>query len=158
MRENLFSIEIVILKSRDCLGRTVVHHAAQKGHIEVLKYLICHGGNPNLRDRLNKMPLHLSIVCRGTGQLSLYLAEIMKSKDRDKNTPLHLVCRYLSDDEAQKAIDFFCDVNERNKKGETALHIAVQEGLSTMVECLLEKGADVKAKTRLKKNASYGGD
>ena len=57
------------------------------------------------------------------------------------NTPLICACQYGFDQVAGILIEAECNVNAVNEKGCTALHHAAIEGLSEVVQRLLQKGA-----------------
>ncbi|KAL7302033.1 hypothetical protein TKK_0005266 [Trichogramma kaykai] len=113
------------------------------------------------QDRLGNAPLHLAIL-----HSKRKLAELLLKSDADPNlaneeglTPLHLVCRRHrhryddSEDQYVSLIESFFKIvdqkqktlklDARDKKGRTALQLAVASLLPTAVEALLKIGADV---------------
>ncbi|MDJ0651813.1 MAG: ankyrin repeat domain-containing protein [Simkaniaceae bacterium] len=75
------------------------------------------------------------------------------SRDKDKNTPLHLACCSKKGGNKKNTVDFLIsngvDVNATNKAGETPLVIAVSNGNYEATELLLKtKGINVNQTTR----------
>ncbi|KAI5805997.1 ankyrin repeat-containing domain protein [Pyronema omphalodes] len=106
--------------------KSVIHTICARGdaYIEILKVCLEHGGDPNLRSRLGRTPLH---IC----------AEA-------KQVPSYKLARAL--------LDTGVNVNATDGKGCTALHIAASIKKAThpfqelLIMTLLERGADTKLK------------
>ena len=69
-------------------------------------------------------------------------------------TPIRFACTHgnleavkLLFDHAEKTQEIYDMLENRNKKGETALHAAVKDGYHDIVKMCLEKGAKVRART-----------
>jgi ankyrin repeat protein len=108
-------------------SKSVMHAICARGdaYVELLKVCLEYGGDPNLKSRLGRTPLH---VCAEGKQVS-------------------------SDKLATALLDAGADINALDDKGCTALHIAASVKKCThasqdlFVLTLLEKGADTKLKT-----------
>jgi ankyrin repeat protein len=80
----------------------------------------------------------------------------INSYDKDGTTPLmaFVIHTRASEDEAstirilKRLLEAGSDTDRRNRKGETALHIAVKLGRKTATTVLLKEGANVHARTR----------
>ena len=60
------------------------------------------------------------------------------------DTPLHVACKLKNTAAVQLLGEKErCDLNTYDKKGDTALHIAIQMGKSKMLEILVKNGADI---------------
>jgi ankyrin repeat protein len=110
-------------------GTTPLMRAARAGDAEVMKMLLAKGADPKLttKDASNAL-----MFAAGVGY-------------RDKNT------RGSESDalEALKvSIGAGLDLNQANSKGETALHGAALRGADTIVQFLVDNGADVNAKMK----------
>ena len=87
--------QILLGASPDCtdmMGRSALHIATSRGHIEVVKLLLESGADPNRRDRLYNTPLHLAACIHNFAIISLLLkagADVRQLDVRGKN-PLQL--------------------------------------------------------------------
>lgn len=83
--------KIIYVKQND--GHTPVHSAAFYGHLEIVKFFICKGCNPNTASERGRTLLH---ACAQKGHLNIvkYLIEEKKCDpqipDKDNVTPLHM--------------------------------------------------------------------
>jgi ankyrin repeat protein len=95
--------------------------AASKGDVEVARFLLAHGSNPNARDEAGVTPL-----LRAAEGDFIEIAKLLLSHGAD--------------------VDASCDeyqwTNGRWPKGETALMLAAQHGYQDMIELLLQHGAN----------------
>jgi cytohesin len=110
-------------------GTTPLMRAARAGDAEAMKLLLAKGADPKLTTKDGSNAL---MFAAGVGY-------------RDKNTR-------GSESEAlaalKVAIEAGLDLKQANSKGETALHGAADRGADTIVQYLVEHGADINAKTR----------
>ena len=103
---------------KDALGRTPLGIAAEKGHTEVVTFLIENGAEVNITDTNGNTPL--IFVVHKTGDLGI----------------------------TQRLLEQGAIVNAQNRTGETALMYAAWRGHSRIVQLLLEYRADVTLKNR----------
>ena len=105
-------------------GSTALMRAARAGDHEVMQMLLARGADPKLTTKDGNNVLMLAA---GVGY-------------RDKNTK-------GSESDALEAVKVALaaglDLHEKNGKGETALHGAASRGADTIIQYLLEKGADI---------------
>jgi ankyrin repeat protein len=110
-------------------GTTPLMRAARSGDAAVMRLLLAKGADPKLVTRDGNTAL---MFAAGVGY-------------RDKNTR-------GTEAEALEAlevsIDAGLDLRQANTRGETALHGAANRGADTIVQFLLERGADLNAKTK----------
>lgn len=121
----------VPLESKDSEGRTALHVACWQGGVELVNLLLKHGANPNAQDSEGRPPIH-SVAWTGHGEVG---------------------CRLLEANGVN--IDLSCH------QGATALSIAAQEGHTSVVAMLLERGAntdhiDKYGRTPVKVAAKHG--
>ena len=110
-------------------GTTPLMRAARAGDAAVMRLLLERGADPKLTTKDGNTAL---MFAAGVGY-------------RDKNTR-------GSESEALEAlklaIEAGLDLRQANSKGETALHGAASRGADTIVQFLVEHGADLNAKTK----------
>ena len=103
---------------KDALGRTPLGIAAEKGHAEVVTFLVKNGAKVNITDANGNTPL--IFVIHKTGNLGI----------------------------TKKLLEKGAAVNAQNRTGETALMYAAWRGHSRIVQLLLAYRADVTLKNR----------
>ncbi len=116
-------------------GVTALHLAASVSNVEVVKYLINKGANPNIFDKEGRSPLHVAAWQRdGIPVIDLLLAhpkvEVIKfidDVDEDGQTALHFAA-YKSNVEVVKyLINKGANPNIFDKWGQSLLHVAAWE-------------------------------
>jgi ankyrin repeat protein len=118
--------------------------------------LLEHGASVHVRNKTGQTPLHLASQHHLPGIVALLLkfGLDVDAQDSDNMTPLLLAASewVIFDDSdarstaaAQVLLEHGASVHVRNKKGQTPLHLASQNGLSGIVALLLKFGADVDA-------------
>lgn len=158
------------VNSRDDKGWTPLHYVAVKGHTSVAEYLIEKGADIEAGEKEGKTPLHIAAY-NGAGEIAYLLIQNdvdLEARDNEGNTPLHVAAvmkrataktRFKADEKknltyplspgsemAELLVVSGADVDARNKKGDTPLHMAVDKGFNVIVELLLKLKADVNAK------------
>lgn len=98
-------------------GETALHRASAHGQIEVVKYLIKQGANPNIADHIGNTPI-LAASYQGYAEI----VKILIDAGADVNA-------------AEERLKF------------TPLHEAVMKGHASIVDLLLSHGANPNAKT-----------
>ena len=88
--------------------RTSLHIASAKGSIEIVRILLDFGANPNIRDCVHNLPIHLAIISSHVPVVTLLLeaGTDIHSLDLHGKTVLHLAgtrLRWLLNDDNQKA-------------------------------------------------------
>ncbi|XP_028258089.1 ankyrin repeat and death domain-containing protein 1A isoform X3 [Parambassis ranga] len=139
------------LNSENKDGLSILHCAAQRGHIEVLKFIMEELEDFCLdkADKSGKTALHLAAE---HGQLEVieYLIGMGCThglKDKEENTAMHLAAKQGHTDVLQKIAETGVDIDERNIDGLTALHLAANGGRYECVKLLLASGCNVDAHT-----------
>ena len=103
-------------------GFTALGLASFFGHLDLIKWLLANGANPNIAAN-NPM----------------------------KVTPLHSACAISNFEIAELLIQNGADVNAKQMRGVTPLHSAAHNGQLEIVQLLIENGADRKAKMEVGK-------
>ena len=134
-------------------GDTPLHQACQEENTEVVMILIENKADKSKTNKNGQSPLHLACYRHNnkTAECLIELGAEVNVTDVDGNTPLLSVIRSMEDeglDEEcttliQKMLEKGADVNSRDKRGRTALHLACYKDDYKMAEYLIEIGADV---------------
>ena len=79
------------LNSKDKLGRTPLHWAAEKGYLKIAKYLIQKGAAINVTDNEGETPLHDAVQCGKKQIVELLISKKanINIKGVDGSAPLH---------------------------------------------------------------------
>ncbi|XP_065064505.1 ankyrin repeat domain-containing protein 27-like [Rhopilema esculentum] len=148
----------VTVFSRDDIGSTVLHPAAEFDQEKLLFELIKLGAVVNATNYHGSTPLHLACL-RGHKKAAIMLTHYngnATAADNDGNTPIHLAAANGHEKvvEALVLVAAPCKLtlklNAANDHGDTPLHIAARWGFSNLVEILLENGASVEARNNSK--------
>lgn len=106
---------------------------------DTVTLLIKYGADVNFRNDVGETPLFYASYY--TSKILLKNNANVHVRDNNGNTPLHskIKLSLLFDKQAELYIRYGVDVNAQNDKGKTALHLAKQASLVTL---LLKHGAD----------------
>jgi ankyrin repeat protein/preprotein translocase subunit SecA len=125
-------------KASDHLGFTPLHWAVQQRHPIVVELLLIRGADLSIRDIHGKTPRTLAIAQRthlGDPARDAVLEKVKAMAQSIRSWPL---LNYLAGKGAQY-------INERDSKGNTALHYATNLNKPDIVQWLLDHGADIEA-------------
>jgi ankyrin repeat protein len=126
-------VEHLTLKSpqyasaRGGLCGTALHVASFKGHLQVVRYLLRHGIDVNVRNSGNDTPLLLA-SWKGHRDVVQYLLEHgadVGLQDQFLNTPLSLAANWGHVDAIRLLLEHNADVSSQNKDGMTPLHSVI---------------------------------
>ncbi|KAL3854825.1 hypothetical protein ACJMK2_014068 [Sinanodonta woodiana] len=125
----------------DNFKRTPAHHAAVRGNVSVLQYLIEQGTNPWCRTSEEETFLHTACI-EGELDMTKYLVgmypKMLYDMDRNKYTPAHHAAVSGSVDVLRYLIDHCADPWCLTAEGETLLHIACLYGQLEIAEYLVQ--------------------
>ncbi|KAL0280589.1 UNVERIFIED_CONTAM: hypothetical protein PYX00_001841 [Menopon gallinae] len=126
-------------------GKTALRLAALEGHYDVVRTLLSHGADVNIKDADGRSTLYI-LALENRLPMARYILEHGKadveSKDSEGRTPVHvsawqghceMVSLLLSSGRA--------DVNATDNENRTALHSASWQGHAQIVRLLLDHGA-----------------
>ena len=111
------------------VGGTPFFLAAAAGDASLIRVLAAGGADPLMATKENTTPL---MVAAGMGRPQDFL-------EGEERSALEAV---------KLAVELGADVNAANVEGQTALHAAAFTGVNTMVQFLVDKGAEVDAKDK----------
>ncbi|XP_068651822.1 potassium channel AKT1-like [Aristolochia californica] len=127
----------------DSSGRTALHIAASRGSEGCVLILLDYGADPNSRDSEGSTPLWEAILGRHEPVIKLLVDNGAKITRGDV---AHFACTAAEQnslDLLQDIVKYGGDITLAKANGTTALHLAVCEGNTEMVQFLLDEGADM---------------
>ena len=135
-------------------GRTALHGNNNKS--EMIQALLSLGADPDITDAQGRTALHVSLSRENVKlEVVVTLAKVMtniNAIDNGKNTALHLASAFeyknlptskFRDPLIEALIKAGLMINIQNKKGETALHLALKSKQYTKAGMLIRAGANV---------------
>ena len=148
----------------DKLNKTALMKASWKGHADIVRLLMEHDANPNLRDKSRgETALMEASKWRHREIVALLLdhGAAPDIQDEWKNTALIIASWFGHVDIVRLLLDHNADPNSPNKRRDTALIMASEEGHPDIVRLLLERGAtsnlqDVYGNTALMRASEEG--
>uniref|UniRef100_A0A8D0KG34 Ankyrin repeat domain 6 n=1 Tax=Salvator merianae TaxID=96440 RepID=A0A8D0KG34_SALMN len=129
-------------------GRTALHLAAYRGHLQVVQILLKAGCDVDLQDDGDQTALHRATVVGNTDVVAALIHEgsALDRQDKDGNTALHEAAWHGFSQSAKLLVKAGANVLARNKAGNTPLHLACQNSHSESVRVLLLGGSRVDIK------------
>eukprot|EP00968_Pinguiococcus_pyrenoidosus_P021163 scaffold2686_cov167-Pinguiococcus_pyrenoidosus.AAC.2 len=136
----------------DKSGKTALHYAVIDDHIWIAETLVSRGANANTEDSDGQTPLDLAMDHRRWQILLSLVARRsnlgFQEAHQCKWKPLHIAAA----DNRNKIVQFIVKyinegyikdfgVDEKDSKGRTPLHVALQNKAEAAAECLLRRGA-----------------
>ncbi|KJH44356.1 ankyrin repeat protein [Dictyocaulus viviparus] len=136
---------------RDPRGRTALHLSAWNGHHECVKYLVDKGVEIEALDDTGATALMYAVKDSGSVRVLEYLlsygADVSK-RDKKGNTVLHHSCISRNENAGKVLTNYLSQFdperhlcNAVNEVGETALHIALKNGLIEFLLCFIPFGS-----------------
>ncbi|PRQ26817.1 putative potassium channel, voltage-dependent, EAG/ELK/ERG, ankyrin repeat-containing [Rosa chinensis] len=126
----------------DHTGRTAMHIAASNGSQHCATLLLEYGGDPNIKDCEENVPLWEAIMGKHESLIKLLLEN---GAEISSGNVGHYACAAVEQNNLELLKDivrYGGDVTLPKTDGTTALHTAVSEGNAEIVKFLLEQGAD----------------
>ncbi|KAK2856667.1 hypothetical protein Q5P01_005402 [Channa striata] len=134
-------------------GRSPLHLAAYKGHIEVVQILLKAGCDLDIQDDGKQTALHRGAMVGHRDVIRALIQEgcALDRQDKDGNTALHEVSWHGFSQCVKLLVKNGANVHAKNKAGNTALHLACQNGHAQSSKVLLLGGSRPDSK-------NHGGD
>lgn len=139
-KENIFALTTSV-----DTGRTMLHRAAMKGHVELMKVLLDQGETVDRKDTQGATPLHMAAFCGQTEAV-----QFLMSRGADKDapdalgwTPLAAAARKGQRETVEFLIARDADVNARSSLGMSVVYSALS--YPEILKLLANNGADVDA-------------
>jgi ankyrin repeat protein len=140
--KSLLKVNPELVRSRDKVGSTPLHRAAQEGGMALVKLLLASGADVNAQDNYGNTPLHEAALNGHKEVVALLLTCKADFNARNKNgeTPLHRAAMTGHNDVAELLLANGADVNAKDNGSTTPLQLAVVNGRQDMVELLRQHG------------------
>lgn len=123
--------------------------AVRSDHASMVKLLIQHGANIDIKNSYNETALHLAVEKKNSDLIKVFISdssEVLNYPNNNGTTPLLLACKFTLNDIAETIInkleDFSTIECKEKESGKTALHWAVCHEATSLIEQLLYVGAD----------------
>jgi ankyrin repeat protein len=143
-------LEVCAVNEIDEEGYTALHHAAEKGHLEVAKMLSnARGARVERLSNLNRTLLCLAAISGHEQIVLLLIDKRAKYKAKDNNGLAPLLLAAINGHKAvvKLLLEKGADLESKTNSGQTPLSLAAENGHEAVVKLLLEKGADLESKT-----------
>ena len=137
---------------QDQQGNTSLLYASFKGNYDIIKILLDNGADYKIRNYMGLSVMHMA--AQGDKPAFLiyfkdkYKVDIL-DRDFNGNTPLHWAVNSTAENSINFLISWMDDINQVDKKGQTALHIAIHTLRPKLIKKLLYKGADIYLKNNI---------
>jgi ankyrin repeat protein len=136
------------LETRDGLGNTVLHYAAQWRLDAYIPLLIQKGAAPDAANATGETPLFIAVKINSVSTVSTLILSGASISWRDTlgNTALHAAVRWNARDAAVILINSGIDINAHTLSGKTPLHDAVRLGIVDVEHVLVAAGAELEVR------------
>lgn len=133
-------------------GTTLLHLVAGLGDMDLVRFFLDRGADPNVTNKDGDTPLHVACLAGKADVVSSLLKKKADVSIKGVNGQTPLMAAICS---KQSPEDRYCvhalllagaAVNDTNAQRDTPLHLAAARGKADIVEILLDKGADPNVK------------
>ena len=140
-------------------GGSALHLAASEGNTETVQLLLEKGADINMKDKDENTALHLAAGYGQTETVQLLLEKGAKINEMNDEglTALHLAASQGHTSIVKKLLNHRdADINIKGgNDGSTPLHLATGYGQTETVQLLLDRGADINAKSNIANTALH---
>jgi ankyrin repeat protein len=136
------------INEKDKQGKTALQHAIARHQLDVVRWLLDHGADKEVKDEDGLAPLHWAVKQGHTAAVALLLDRgvNIEAKNNRVSTPLHFAAQGGHTDTVKLLLGRDADIEAKNNSGSTPLHFAAQGGHTDTVKLLLDRGAVIEAK------------
>lgn len=131
------------------IQRTALQHAAEYGHLEIVKELVASGATVDTKGSNGRTALHDACI-GGSNDVLVYLISHttdVNAVDNNNQTALHLACFHGESECVQALIQHGCDLMCRDKSLKNCLDVAMVNDQNQIVRVLLSWNVELLNKT-----------
>ncbi len=142
----------ILAQSKDAMGATPLHTAAQQGYVQMGAWLLTIGANVNSKDYSDQTPLHMA-ADTGHAEMCRMLIKhgaSVRATDIDGLTPLHVATKGRC---VAALASAGASVDARDKLSLTPLFYAVASARADVVKALIQAHANVNIRDQKGKTA-----
>ncbi len=129
------------VEARDFSGARPLHFAVENGHQDIVELLLAHGADVAVKDKLGRNPFDILLLNNDEDIRKLLLTKIAE-------TGIYTAVRMGDQGQVKVFLDQGIDIDSRDDKGNSLLHLAVEGYLKNIVQFLVDRGADVNIKDK----------
>ncbi|XP_059838394.1 ankyrin repeat domain-containing protein 6b isoform X2 [Hypanus sabinus] len=131
-------------------GRTALHLAAYKGHIDVVRILLKASCDLDIQDDSDQTALHRAAVVGNTEVISALILEgcSLDRQDKAGNIALHLACQNGHSQSCRVLLLGGSRPDIKNSMGDTCLHVATRYNHVAIIKILLSAFCSVSEKNQ----------
>jgi cytohesin len=134
------------VNSTDAQGWTPLHHASHNGKLNAVRILMDQKADPFRKNNQGLTPLKLAQKAHQKKTV-IYLKRVIK-KLKSRNKALHRAARQGKLSKVKSLLKKGAQLQAKDSKGRTPLHLAVIKNHYRVVKYLVSKGASLQAKDR----------
>ncbi|MGL4982723.1 MAG: ankyrin repeat domain-containing protein [Treponemataceae bacterium] len=140
-------INSTVIKARDNIGNSALHHAANWQFNDAVSLLIERKITVDLKNSNGETALFFATKVNNPSIIQILLDGKADKNARDLlgNTPLHISAVYLAEAAAKTLLENGANIDAQNLVGKTPLSEAARNGIKPMISLFLENGANVNA-------------
>jgi ankyrin repeat protein len=142
----LLAADPALVNRKDSAGRAPLMYAVEGRHVEVVRFLLAHGGDVNDAEEDGTTPFGDALATQNTAMVKLMLAKgaTVNPEGRPNLTPLVVAVVKNYEEGARLLLAHGAKVNAKiGTVGMTALEFAAEYGHARMALLFLQHGADV---------------
>jgi ankyrin repeat protein len=134
----------VEVSTRNIIGQTPLFLAVEENRVSLIPLLISRGSDIFAENNSGVTPFDRAMQIKGPILEALITPVTARQTDSAGNTILHVAVQNNADTiTIGKILDQSANVNARNRKGDTALHIAARTNQKDASEYIISRGADI---------------
>ncbi|OQS02028.1 serine/threonine-protein phosphatase 6 regulatory ankyrin repeat subunit B-like [Thraustotheca clavata] len=142
----LFYRQGIPIHQTGAYNRTILHAAAEGGHVNTLKTLLAHGADIHAVDEFGAKPLHVAARNGHLAAVQFFVEDAnipVDSTSTCGKTALHYAAKYNKIDLAKYLVSKGSDINASDDQQYSPLHFAVANGHLDIVKFLIDNEAGV---------------